>query len=179
MEPKRFVVASGPTGARLLFAGLVRQTIPEIEIVNYGLHEGDNYRGSHTDYRYELKLASEQALEKPEKHTLYTHSLIDGLAYSTLKVERYRKHKSVSEYTFNTALLTLALIGAMFRDSFKYDEIFFLDVFPKDTEGRVVQDRVQMVLDEFELPYTILPAASENYEWVDEAINTIQAHLED
>ena len=182
MESARYIIASGPSGVRLRLADHLANEFDErIAVQSYELWDDGNYRGSETDYRYAVKLAATQATWENQSGlpVLFTHSLLDGLAYATLTTERHLKFQNVSEYTRDKALLVLALIGAMFRDSFKADQILFLNLFEEDDERYEIQERIRLILDEFQLPYTELTLGPDGYfDLFDHAKEIIGADLD-
>lgn len=182
IEPPRFVIACGPTGARLALAEELGQHFDErLAVQEYLLWSDPHYAGVNTDYRWALKLACQQATweNKNGMPTIFTHSLLDGLAHATIAVERHAKFDNVSQYTRDKWLLTFGLIGVMFRDSFKADEVFFMDVYEgEDDERYIVQERIRMILDEFQISYHVLDVESRD-KWIEQASAIIERKIGD
>jgi hypothetical protein len=151
-------MACGPTGARLSLTHILQEDVEGLAVVFYDNYKDARYTGITTDYRHELQLATRYAddmMQKRDKPTLFTHSLLDSVAYASLKLERYMEHGAVSEYTQDKAILTFGVIGAMFKDTFKADEVLFLTMYrAEEGEAYVIQERVRMILEEFSIPYT-------------------------
>lgn len=116
--------------------------------------------GSFADYRVELKLALNRVLEKPQTQpTIYTHSILDNLAYITSTIARYADHKAVTFDTLERSILTMTMIGTVVTDTFEYDHIFLLkgDFSPElDYEDFELQASLWMVLDQYELDYSVI-----------------------
>lgn len=122
--------------------------------------------GMLADYRAELKIAADRAtyLHSTEMPTIYTHSLIDSLAYSLARVDLLVNRGTGTERHRETWALTMGLIGCMMRDTFKADEIFFLTAdFDEETQFDQfkVQEVQTFILDGFGLNYTIIDADKE------------------
>jgi hypothetical protein len=134
--------------------------------------------GSVADYRVELKLALNRALQTPsDKPTLYAHSLIDNLAYISFALSRYNLSGAVSLGTVERAMMTFAIIGTLVTDSFKYDHIFFLtgDFDPnEDYDQYQIQSCLQLVLDQYGISYSIIES---NEEAIDKIAETLKGYL--
>lgn len=111
--------------------------------------------GLNADYRVEVKLAvdrafSIQAYDRQVWHVVYSHTLLDSVAYSTLRMISFQEKES-SQYIVDKWMFTTGVIGAMMRDTFKADHIFFL---PGGDEE--IEKALQMILDMNDLEYTVL-----------------------
>lgn len=117
--------------------------------------------GPTADYRIELKLALNRALQETQGSTIAAHSLIDSLAYTSFAVARYKDFDAVSLGTGQRLIMTFSIIGTILTDSFKYDHLFFLrgDFDPEeDFEQDQIQTLLQMIMDQYELNYSIIDA---------------------
>jgi hypothetical protein len=105
--------------------------------------------GMFTDYRVELKLAVDRALEMERlDHAVYTHSLIDSLAYTARRLNRIANHGGISEDLAVSWVNVLELVSSLAIDSFRSDFIFFVQ------GGNVEQyEALREVLDAFQLSY--------------------------
>lgn len=114
------------------------------------------------DYRIELHLALARFLRKSDLPTLHTHSLIDNLAYASYAVARYQ-FGTVLLRTMERAILTTTVLGTILRDSFKYDHVFFIhgDFDPDEDYQSELQAVQQMILDDFQINYSIIDAGPE------------------
>jgi len=134
--------------------------------------------GSLADYRIELKLALGRILETPTSDlpTLRIHSLIDNLAYITFALSRYQMG-TVSQKTAERAVLIFTVIGNLLVDSFEADHVFFLmgDFDPVDDyEQYELQSILQMILDEYSIPYSLIES---NEDATEKIAVTIGAYL--
>lgn len=153
-----FVIATGPTGMRNALADdLAQDFADEIAVKMWNPHEDPYMAGVNTDYRHAMRVAVSHAVyeAKGDLPILHSHSLLDSLAYATLTVERHAKFENVNEYTRNKWWLTFGLIGCMLRDSFKADAVFFINWFELEDDGYEVQERIRLILDEFQIRYRV------------------------
>lgn len=114
-----------------------------------------------SDYRTELKIAADRAthLHSTDKPVLYTHSLVDSLAYALARIEIQVNAGVGSERTRETWVLTMAVIGVMLRDTFKADETIFLRAdFEEESDQAKIQEMLNAVLDGYLFDYTIVEA---------------------
>lgn len=133
--------------------------------------------GFFADYRAEMLVAARRStrLHTSDMATIYTHSLIDSLSYSLIRLDT-QVNSGASEKTLETWALTMGLIGCMFRDTFKADEIFFLMAdFDPETDQAKIQETLGFVLDGYEVSYTILDADSETV--VDDIATVIKSYI--
>lgn len=118
--------------------------------------------GPTADYRIELKLALNRALKRThDLPVLYTHSLIDNLAYSTFAVARAKDFQAVAIGTAERLVLAMTIISQILTDSFKYEHLFFLHGdfdLEEDFEQYELQTLLQMIMDSYELNYSIIEA---------------------
>lgn len=115
--------------------------------------------GLHADYRTELKIAADRAtlLHSTEMPVLYTHSLIDSLAYALTRVDTQVTYGAGSESQRETWALTMGIIGLMLRDTFKADETIFLRAeFEADSDQDKLQEVLESVLEIYEFNYSII-----------------------
>lgn len=116
----------------------------------------DGYQlGRNADYRVEVKLAVDRvfavaAYDKQVWHGIYTHTLLDSVAYSTLRLLSFQE-KETSQYMADKWVFTTGIIGAMMRDTFKADHIFFL---PGGDEE--IEEALKATLEISDLEYTVL-----------------------
>jgi len=130
--------------------------------------------GSVADYRIELKLALERSLEKPSGATLYTHSVLDNLAYLSFAISRYQMG-TVGEETVQRAVLAWTLTGLILTDSFKNDHVFLLQgkFDPEDDyESAELQIILQMILDQYQVNYSIIDVDDDPVEKIAETLGT-------
>lgn len=111
--------------------------------------------GRQADYRVELKLASDRAFVSQQHktqawHHVYTHSLLDSVAYSTLRLLDFRE-KDATQYMIDKWIMTTGVIAAMMRDTFEHDHLLFLTGGDKE-----ISEMLVTVMDSAELKYTIL-----------------------
>jgi hypothetical protein len=175
MEPTRFIIACGPTGIREGMVNEMGRRFPEeLACKVYNYHGDEHYMGVNTDYRWELKAAVDHATweNKNGMPTIFSHSLLDSLAYVTLAVERHAKFDNVSDYERDKTILMFGLVGAMFRDSFRGD-VFFIEAWQEgDGVAYEVQERIRLILDEFGIGYTVFAPdkdGSAERDWYDQA----------
>lgn len=132
------------------------------------------------DYRAENMLMSQRAtvLHSVEMPVLYTHSLIDSLTYSLLRVDNQQRHQNVSAKMAETWALTMGMAGVMLRDTYKADETFFLmaDFDPEESyESFKIQETLGFVLDGYEINYQIIDANTETA--IDDIADTIRSYI--
>lgn len=88
---------------------------------------------------------------------MYTHSLIDSLAYTLVRLDTLVTQNVGSEQTRETWALTMGVIGIMLRDTFKSDETFFLHAdFEKDSDEDKLQEVYESILQAFEVNYVTI-----------------------
>lgn len=136
--------------------------------------------GFSADYRIELKIAADRAtrLGSTEKPMLYTHSLIDSLAYSLARVEVQVNFGAGGERLREVWALTMGICGTMLRDTLKADEILFLTAdFDPDThyEQAKIQTLQAFILDAFEYDYTVIDVDQEDA--IDDIARVIAGHI--
>jgi hypothetical protein len=132
-----------------------------------------------TDYRNEIRLAAKRAtaIHSSVRPMIYTHSLIDSLAYSLMRVDA-QQEANVSERIRETWALTMGLIGCMLRDTHKADETFFImaDFDPATHYDQAkLQETLGIILDGYEIPYTILDTDAEGV--VDDIATVIGSYI--
>jgi len=116
----------------------------------------------------------------PMMPTLYTHSLLDSLAYSIARVETMATGGAVSEATMERWAVTMATISMMLRDTFKADEVIVLRAdFNPDThfEQEQVQRMLLGIVDEFGIDYTLIDVDERADVAVKDIAVQIEAHL--
>lgn len=134
--------------------------------------------GTFADYRVELALASNRIFRDSEGSTLYTHSLIDNLAYASYALLRYELSPGISDESANRLIVLLSIIGVMLKDSFKYDHVFFLtgDFDPNDKWDEYnLQAILQMIMDDYQINYSIID--SDDTEAVEKITQTLRSYV--
>lgn len=132
------------------------------------------------DYRTELKIAADRAthLHRVDMPTIYTHSLIDSLAYSLARVDVQQEFGTLTPSQRDTWSLTMGIIGCMLRDTFKADEIVFLKGdFNIDThyDQAKLQEIQSFILDGFAMNYTIIDVEGEGV--IDDIATVIRSYI--
>lgn len=159
VQPTFVLVGASGTNKRKIANELAADHFTEKLAVQNEVFPAYAALGFHADYRVELRLASERAtrLTGVDMPTLYTHSLIDSLAYGLARVELQVE----AGITDEKWALTTALVGTMLTDTFKADEILFL-MADFDLETQFEQAKIQaiqaFILDGYEMNYTIIDA---------------------
>ena len=87
--------------------------------------------GMLTDYRIEMQMALLRALRPSSKDEIFTHSLIDSTAYSTLKLDDMIDADADMPDTFRW-ILAAGAITSVAEDSFQADFIFLLPGYDDD-----------------------------------------------
>lgn len=157
-KPALFLVGAPGTNKAQIAQALLARFIPKLAMKDEHLDETTYALGSVADYRVELKLALERSLERPSGATIYTHSVLDNLAYLTFAISRYQMG-TVSQETAQRAVLAWTLAGLILTDSFKHDHVFFLQgkFDPNDDyESAELQVILQMILDQYQVSYSII-----------------------
>jgi hypothetical protein len=183
----RFIIAGAPGAGKRELANQLLDKYPG-EFVHQResfIYYGNFAVGTMADYRVELKIATDRIFTDWRdtdlmwsKSMLYTHTLLDSLAYATLALQRHTEYGGVTQYTLDKSAATMAVIGAMFRDSFRFNHIFLIEraaFIDASFEGHDVQERLKLILDEFRLPYTILTEERKE-QWADDVEETIKAY---
>ncbi len=104
--------------------------------------------------------------------TLYTHSVLDNLAWLSFALSRYRAG-TVSSETIQRAVLAWTLTGLILSDSFRNDHVFFLqgEFDPDDDyESHEMQTILQMILDEYQVNYSVIDINDEPVEKIMETL---------
>lgn len=130
--------------------------------------------GSVADYRVELFKALERSLERPSQGTVYTHSVLDNMAYLTFALSRYQMG-TVSEDTVQRAVVAWTLAGLVVRDSFKYDHVFLLQKQfdpVEEYDSDEIQTILQMILDEYQINYSLVDVDEKTVETISETLET-------
>jgi hypothetical protein len=146
-----------------------------------GLTVSDEFAlGALADYRAELGLATDRCFQiqsEPKNPTIFEHTLIDSLAYASLRYVMMRDYQNVDEYTQEKWASVAALAGAMLRDTFRYDHVFFISrTFEGDGDvEEEIQSALLSVLEGFGIPYTHLEGKYEENR--DAIAQTIEAYL--
>lgn len=173
----RFYLVGAPGVGKSKIAEQVAERFDE-RLSFYEDFESRYALGSVADYRVELSLAMARwKREQTYAPTLFKHSLLDNLAYTTYAVSRF-KLGTVSHGTVEREVLVMAAVGAMITDSFKYDHIFFVrgDFDPnEDYDQYQMQTILQMLLDEYQLNYSIIDASADA---ADEIGDIIERYLD-
>lgn len=109
--------------------------------------------GTLADYRVEIKLAVDRAfaMQAVGVPTIYEHTLIDSLAYASLRFMDMRDLNNVDEYTQEKWATVTAIVGAMVRDTFRYDHVFVIEGGDDDLQKALV-----VALDAFGVSYSML-----------------------
>ena len=172
-EPAIFIVGAPDTGKDQIAQALVERFTDLSYRVEWP--EKDGYAlGATADYRIELRLALERSLERPSGATIYTHSVLDNLAYLTFAISRYQLG-TVSHETMQRTILAWTITGLILMDSFKHDHVFLLqgDFDPTDDYvSHEMQTILQMILDEYQINYSIIDINNQPVERIAETLGT-------
>jgi len=113
--------------------------------------------GLDADYRTETLVAIERTFDMQRKDScVFTHSLIDSVAYSALRLQRMLDWGGVRDETLMTWACTAQQNGNLLRDSFRHDFVFFLTKdydTKKEKEQIILQESLEEVMDAFEIPF--------------------------
>ena len=152
------------------FADKILYENEELDKIKYAL-------GSMADYRVELNLALQRSLAERTGPTLYTHSVLDNLAYLSFAISRYQLG-TVGQDTIQRAVMAWTLTGLILADTFKYGHVFLLQKdFDSDLEyeSHELQIILQMILDQYQVNYSIIDVKDDPVEKIAE---TLEASLQ-
>jgi len=161
VQPAFVIVGAPDTNKEKISDELARDFFTEQLFVHSGLFGKEPYLGMLSDYRVDTLIMAQRAtlLHRVDRPTLYTHSLIDSLAYSLVRVDNQQTHQNVSLKQQETWALTMGLAGVMLRDTFKADEIFFVvGDFDPDTQydNAKLEQTIGFILDGYEMNYHVI-----------------------
>lgn len=136
--------------------------------------------GHLADYRAELKIAIDRALEHhteipgTEIIVCRPHSLIDSLAYAAVRVQQIINEGVGSERDSFVWQVTLATIGSLIVDSFKADLVIFLPIEPENPFEAAIELGIKEVLSQYNIPHEIV-----NEETFEQTLEVIATLVED
>lgn len=139
---------------------------------------GEYALGVTADYRIELKLATSR-LFRQDKTAIYTHSVLDNLAYVAFAFNRYQISPGVRNEAAETMMTVLLMLGIMVKDSFTYDHVFLLErkfSVDDDYESAQIQAALRMILNSYEINHTVIDLDQEP---VDRIAEVLGAYLND
>lgn len=116
--------------------------------------------GALADYRTELLIAAHRAHVRDYKDVeVYLNSLIDSLAYATVRLA-YNVADPISDEQTERLLLTEMVIGAFVRDTLSYDLVFLFPGYDGEEGDFNHQLSVfyPQLLDALEIEHTVLDA---------------------
>lgn len=158
MMPKKIVlVGSTGTGKGDLALQLaakfhldIQQGLPPFEV--------DPAIGELADYRMEVFLAVARVMNQsqPSWHTVYTHTLVDSMAYPGVRLQTLLNSDLLTpddELRWNLTLHTNALMA---HDSFASDQVLFLPGNDGTDFSRRLEEALKIVLEEMNTKYVVL-----------------------
>lgn len=107
------------------------------------------------DYRVELQLLANRLPETQlVGKSVYTHSVIDSLAYIAVRYIGYRDFYGGDDEALQKWSSLALLAGECIKDSFRYDSVFFIK--SDNPEDELMQDALESVLVSFDIKFTVL-----------------------
>lgn len=165
VQPSFILVGAPGTNKSAIAEKLAKELDGDLTIHRDELLDSKYALGITADYRIELMLATSRIFEKPDRPTIYTHSLLDNLAYVSFALARYNYSPGVSSEQVDRMVLLTGVIGLMLHDSFSYDHVFFLqkEFDPDDDyEQNSIQQLLDLILVNYQINYSILDADDES-----------------
>lgn len=158
---RRVVVVGAPgTGKGQLVLDLARKN-GLFDISGMTTHP-DLATGTLADYRVEMKLAIDRCFDmQVDEPRIFEHTLIDSLAYAATRAITISQMVGEDDPTLLKWTALTGLIGSLLSDSFKADQVFFIEAQTDDEQTVAIENALRSVLEATSLNFTTLSGTPE------------------
>lgn len=118
------------------------------------------------DYREELLLAAFRSTRDDSGNMIYTHSLIDSMAYSTLRLSDSLNSATVSQIEIARWGVTFDAILSMLTDGFKADQVLYISYRGDDQDSKDLDEALKATLDKLEISHSVIDPSDEVSKWL-------------